>query len=221
MAVVRSALRQALAGRDRIAAQDCSAASSAGRQERPIAPAPIAFPPRPRRTDRPRRRERRRAWPRSSPAGPAMGVQLDTARRRPTTCAGCTSRRCTATWAEEGFFERSFAFVTQRGPRERIRAYLAARAEEQKPELSAEDAATLQRVARTSARSRRRSSCRRWPTARLAAVEAVLRDKGIDAARISARRAAGGPADEADGRRSSSAHREEPRAEAADESPPP
>ena len=46
-------------------------------------------------------------------------------------------------WAEEGFFQRTFAFVTERGPRDRIGSYLAARAAGKKAELSAEDTATL------------------------------------------------------------------------------
>ena len=86
-------------------------------------------------------------------------------------------------WAEEGFFQRTFAFVTERGPRDRIGSYLAARAAGKKAELSAEDTATLKEwLAEEPAPTQ--EQLRELAAARVAAVETALREKGIDSARI-------------------------------------
>jgi hypothetical protein len=180
MAVVRSALRQALAGA--ITSPLKMLGAVAGGSGAPIAPQPIAF-----------------RLGRAEPTGPgaesatrlaaflvsrpAMGVQLASA-PTPDDARWLHEHALLGTWAEEGFFERSFAFIAERGPRERIRAYLEARVDDQKPELSAEDAATLDEWLKEVPEPTP-EALQALADARIAAVEAVLRDKGIDAARIS------------------------------------
>jgi hypothetical protein len=112
-----------------------------------------------------------------------MAVQLGTAPTQDDV-RWLREQALRAEWEDEGFFEGAMAFVTQRGPRERIRAYLDARADDSAAELSAEDQATLQqwldeRPAPTA------EQLRELAAARLALVESVLHDKGIDAARVS------------------------------------
>lgn len=180
MAVVRSALTQALAGA--ITSPLKMLGAVAGAAGAPIAPQPIAF-----------------RLGRAEPTGPgaesasrladflasrpAMGVQLTSA-PTPDDARWLHEHALLASWADEGFFERSLTFVTERGPRQRIRAYLEARKADQKSELSAEDAATLdawlQEIPAPTA-----EALQALADARLAAVEAVLRDKGIAPSRIS------------------------------------
>jgi len=113
---------------------------------------------------------------------PAMGVALAAA-ATPDDARWLHEHALLGRWAEEGFFERSLAFVTARGPRQRIRAYLEARVEDETPELSAEDAATLDTwLAEVPAPTT--GELQALADARIAAVEVVLREKGIDAARI-------------------------------------
>ncbi len=180
MAVVRSALKQALAGA--ITSPLKMLGAVAGGSGAPIAPQPIAF-----------------RLGRAEPTGPgaesatrlaaflasrpAMGVTLASA-ATPDDARWLHEHALLATWAEEGFFERSLAFVTERGPRERIRAYLEARVEDQKPELSAEDAATLDEWLKEIPEPTP-EALQSLADARVAAVESVLHDKGIDASRIS------------------------------------
>ena len=205
MAVVRSALKQALAGA--ITSPLKMLGAVAGGSGAPIAPQPIAF-----------------RLGRAEPTGPgaesatrlaaflvsrpAMGVQLSSA-PTPDDARWLHEHALLGTWAEEGFFERSVAFVAERGPRERIRAYLEARVEDQKPELSAEDAATLDEWLKEVPEP--------TPEAAAGAGRRPHRGGRGGAARQGdrrrthqPRRAAGG-CDEAD-RRDPSAHREEPRA---------
>jgi len=87
-----------------------------------------------------------------------------------------------AGWKDEGVFQRSLAFVTQRGPRERIGSYLTARAEGENPKLSDEDAATLQEWLDKQPPPTP-EQLHDLAVARLTAVEAVLQQKGLDAAR--------------------------------------
>jgi hypothetical protein len=190
LAVVRSALRQALTGA--ITSPLKMLGAVAGGKGAPIAPAPIAF-------------HTGTAQPTTSGAEnadrlagflagrPAMAVELKTA----ATTADARwlhEQSLRAAWQDEGVFKRSLAFVTQRGPRERIRAYLEARGEDQTAELSAEDQATLdQWLAEKPAPTD--EQLRGLAAARIAAVEAVLRDKGIVAERMSAGEPAGEPAE--------------------------
>ncbi|MBX3023961.1 DUF748 domain-containing protein [bacterium] len=180
MAVVRSALKQALAGA--ITSPLKMLGAVAGGAGAPIAPQPIAF-----------------RLGRAEPTGPgaesaarlaaflasrpAMGVQL-TCAATPEDARWLHEQALLASWADEGVFARSLAFVTERGPRQRIRAYLEARVADQKPELSAEDAATLaawlQEIPPPPP-----DALQALAEARLAAVESVLREKGIDPSRIS------------------------------------
>ncbi|HSQ00376.1 MAG TPA: DUF748 domain-containing protein, partial [Candidatus Dormibacteraeota bacterium] len=180
MAVVRSALKQALAGA--ITSPLKMLGAVAGGAGAPIAPQPIAF-----------------RLGRAEPTGPgaesatrlaaflagrpAMGVQLTSA-ATPDDARWLHEHALLASWAEEGFFERSLAFATARGPRERIRAYLEARVEDQKPELSADDAATLDEWLKEIPPPTP-EALQALAEARLAAVDSVLREKGIDASRIS------------------------------------
>lgn len=179
MAVVRSALRQALAGA--ITSPLKMLGAVAGGSGAPIAPQPIAF-----------------RLGRAEPTGPgaesaarlaaflasrpAMGVELSAA-ATPDDARWLHEHALLASWAEEGFFERSFAFVVERGPRQRVREYLEARVADQKPELSAEDQATLDEWLKEIPPPTP-EALRALADARLAAVEAVLREKGVDAARI-------------------------------------
>ena len=154
---------------------------TAGGKGAPIAPAPIAF-------------RLGRAEPTTAGAEaadrlaafligrPGMGVQLDTTPTQDDVRWLC-EQALGAEWEEQGLFERSIGFLTQRGPRQRIRTYIEARAADGRPELSAEDQATLQqwldeRPTPTA------EQLRALAAARVAVVETVLHDKGIDAARI-------------------------------------
>lgn len=189
MGVVRSALKQAIAGA--VTSPLKMLGAVAGGKNTPVAPAPIAF--------RLGRAEPTSAGAESAArladflvARPAMGVRLSTA---PTTddARWLHEQSLRDAWEEEGFFARSLAFVVARGPRQRIRAYLDARASDEKPELSAEDTATLdewlaERPAPTPA------ELQALAAARLAAVEKVLAEKGIDAARIARDEPAAEPA---------------------------
>lgn len=87
-------------------------------------------------------------------------------------------------WQEEGVLGRSLAFLTQRGPRQRIGAYLEARAVGEDAELDAEDVSTLQQwLAKQPPPSAQ--TLRDLAAARLDAVRAVLEEGGIGAARVS------------------------------------
>jgi hypothetical protein len=188
--VVRSALRQALFGAIQSPLKLVGGVIGAGGKRGRIAPAPIAFP-----------------LGRSEPTGagaesvqrlasflaerPAMAVQLDTSVTADDV-RWLHEQSLRSQWAEEGFFQRTFAFVTQRGPRERIGAYLAARAEGAEAELSAEDAATLQQSLdeQPPPTSEQLGAL---AAARIDAVAALLREQGIDAARIGRGAPAGEP----------------------------
>jgi hypothetical protein len=181
IAVVRSALRQALMGAIQSPLKLVGGVIGAGGKSGAIAPAPIAFPlgrgePTAAGADS---AQRLAAFLTSRPG---MAVELDTAVTADDV-RWLHEQGLHGEWEDEGFFERSFAFLTQRGPRERIGAYLAARADGTSAELSAEDAATLQEWldARPPPSP---EQLRELAAARLAAVESVLRKSGIDAARI-------------------------------------
>jgi hypothetical protein len=190
VSVVRSALRQALMGAVQSPLKLVGGVIGAGGAGS-VAPAPIAFP-------------LGRAEPTAAGAEgvqrlatfltsrPGMAVQLDTA-VTDDDVRWLHEQALGVEWQEEGFFSRSLGFLTQRGPRERIGAYLAARAAGEKSELSAEDAATLQRwlEERPAPSSDQLAAL---AAGRLTAVASVLRDKGIDAARVSRAEPSGEPA---------------------------
>jgi hypothetical protein len=179
VAVVRSALKQAIAGAVTSPLKMLGAA--AGGSGAPIAPQPVAF--------RLGRAEPTGAGAKNASrlaaflAGrPAMGVSLSAA-ATPGDARWLHEQALLGHWAEEGFFERSLAFVIERGPRQRIRGYLEARADDRQPELSAEDAATLDAwLAEIPAPTE--EALQALAAARLVAVETVLRDKGIAVERV-------------------------------------
>jgi hypothetical protein len=178
---VRSALRQALLGAIESPLKLVGGVIGIGGKSGAIAPAPIAFPlGRPQPTSAGAESADRLAAFLTS--RPAMAVELDTAVTTDDV-RWLREQALHAEWADEGFFKRSFAFVTQRGPRERIGDYLTARAEGNRAELSADDAATLQHWL-DERPPPSAEQLRALAAARLAAVESVLQDKGIDAARI-------------------------------------
>ncbi len=175
--VVRSALQQALAGA--ITSPLKMLGSVAGGDRAPSAPQPIAFRlGRAEPTDAGAESATRLAGFLAS--RPGMAVELSSA-ATPADVRWLHEQALLPSWAEEGFFERSLALVIERGPRERIRAYLEARIEHDEPKLSAEDKATLdewlQEIPQPSPQA--------LADARLAAVERVLHEKGIEPARIS------------------------------------
>jgi hypothetical protein len=190
VSVVRSALRQALLGAIQSPLKLIGGVIGAGGKSGNIAPSPIAF--------RLGRGEPTATGAESAQrlatflAGrPAMAVQLDTSVTADDV-RWLHEQALRSQWADEGFFQRTFAFVTERGPRERIGTYLTARAEGEQGELSAEDAATLQQwldeqPPPTSAQLGALAA------ARISAVESVLREQGIDAARISRGEPSGEP----------------------------
>jgi hypothetical protein len=113
--VVRSALRQALFGAIQSPLKLVGGVIGAGGKRGRIAPAPIAFP-------------LGRSEPTAAGAEsvqrlasflaerPAMAVQLDTSVTADDV-RWLHEQSLRSQWAEEGFFQRTFAFVTQRGPR--------------------------------------------------------------------------------------------------------
>jgi len=190
LAVVRGALRQALMGAIQSPLKMLGAVGGGGAGAS-LAPAPIAF--RTGRAD-------------LTPAGgenvdrlagflasrPGMGVQLQS-NVTAQDVRWLREQGLAAEWEQEGFFAK-LGSLTQRGARDRIRAAIAARADDEVGELSAEDAALLQ----TWLDERPPPSAeqvRRLGAARLAAVTAVLADKGIPAARITSAEPGGEPAE--------------------------
>jgi hypothetical protein len=122
---------------------------------------------------------------------PAMAVQLDTSITTEDV-RWLREQALRADWHDEGVFKRSVAFLTQRGPRERIGDYLAARATGGAPQLSPEDAATLQQ----SLDKRPAPSAEQLEALaadRLAAVESILKDKSVDPTRITRGETGGEP----------------------------
>jgi hypothetical protein len=190
VSVVRSALRQAMMGAIESPLKLVGGVIGIGGKPGAIAPAPIAF---------------RLGQAQPTDAGaesiehlagflnsrPAMGVELDTAITSDDV-RWLREQALRGKWQEEGIAQKALAFVTQRGPRERIGSYLAARAEGEKAELSPEDAATLQQELDKHPPPSD-DQLRALAQARLAAVDAALQGKGIDATRISH----GQPSDEA------------------------
>lgn len=179
LGVVRSALRRAITGALTSPLKMLGAAI--GGKGAPIAPSPIAFRlGRAEPTDAGAENAERLAAFLAS--RPAMGVQLSSAATKGDE-RWLHEQALLGDWADENFFERSLAFITKRGPRERIRAYLEARARNKRPELSAEDAATLdewlaERPAPTE------EQLQALADARLAAVEKALAEEGIEASRV-------------------------------------
>ena len=179
MAVVRSALKQALVGA--ISSPLKLLGVGGGGTGGGLAPAPIAF--------RLGRAEPTTAGVESADrlaafltSRPGMAVGLSTA---PTTndVRWLREQALRGEWKDAGVFARSLALFSQRGPRERIGAYLDARAEDAKPELSADDQAVLQQWL-DERPSPTGEQLRALAAARLAAVQSVLADKGIAAPRI-------------------------------------
>ncbi len=181
LAVVRSALRQAMVGAIQSPLKLIGGVIGVGGKISSIAPAPIPFrlgqsvP-----TDAGAESAQKLAAFLTS--RPGMAVELDAA-VTPDDVRWLHEQALRAQWQDEGFFKRSFAFITQRGPRERIGDYLAERADGQTPELSAEDAATLQ-LWLDEQPPPAPEQLRELAAARLAAVQSALTAKGIDAARV-------------------------------------
>ena len=179
MAVVRSALRQAITGA--VTSPLKMLGAVAGGKGAPVAPSPIAF--------RVGRAEPTGAGTESAErlaaflaTRPAMGVQLASA-ATPDDARWLHEQALLATWEDEGVFARSMAFVLERGPRQRIRDYLQARIADQKPELSAEDAAQLDEWL-ADVPPPTEAQLAALGEARVAAAQTILRDKGLDAARV-------------------------------------
>jgi len=181
LTVVRSALRQAMMGAIESPLKLVGGVIGMGGGKSGVAPAPIAFPL--------GRAEPTAAGQESAgrladflTSRPAMAVELDTAVTADDV-RWLHEQALHGEWQDEGFFSRSVAFLTQRGPRERIGSYLVARAQGENPQLSPEDAATLQQwLDKQPAPSA--DQLQQLAAGRLAAVDAALRDKGIDASRI-------------------------------------
>ncbi|MDX2165579.1 MAG: DUF748 domain-containing protein, partial [Deltaproteobacteria bacterium] len=181
MAVVRSALKQALVGAISSPLKLLGAAAGGGGKGAGLAPAPIAF-------------RLGRAEPTSAGAEsatrlanflasrPGMAVEL-TANPTADDVRWLREQALSSEWEEEGFFSKGVAFFTERGPRERIKAYLTARAEDGKPELSAEDQATLQQWL-DERPVPPPEQLRALADARLAAVRSALDAQHIDPARV-------------------------------------
>jgi hypothetical protein len=181
LAVVRSTLRQAMTGAIESPLKLIGGVIGMGGKSGAIAPAPITFPlgradPTAAGVESAQRLAEFLA------SRPAMAVELDTAVTTDDV-RWLREQALYGEWHDEGVVKRSLAFITQRGPRERIGDYLKARADGQSAELAPEDAATLQQWldARPPPPA---EQLRGLATSRLAAVQSVLRDKEIDAARI-------------------------------------
>ncbi len=181
LGVVRTALRQALVGAIESPLKLVGGVFGAGGKGGGVAPAPIGF-------------SLGRAEPTSAGAEsagrlaeflnsrPAMAVQLDTSITTEDV-RWLREQALRADWHDEGVFKRSVAFLTQRGPRDRIGSYLAARASGGTAELSPEDAATLQQwLDQRPAPSPEQLGA--LAADRLAAVESILKDKSVDPTRI-------------------------------------
>ena len=190
LAVVRSALKQALVGA--ISSPLKLLGVGGGGSSGAMAPAPIAF--------RPGRAEPTSAGAQSADrlAGflasrPGMGVDL--------TCSPTNDdvrwlreQALRGEWKDAGVFSKSVAFFNQRGPRERITAYLDARGSDGTAELSTEDETQLQQwLDERPVPSG--EELRQLAAARLAAVQAVLADKGIAASRVRVEPASDAPVD--------------------------
>jgi hypothetical protein len=180
MAVVRSALRRAITGA--ITSPLKLLGAVAGGKGAPILPSPVAFHLGKAATTKAGAESAERLA--AFLAGrPAMGVQLSSAATAKDE-RWLYEQALLGDWAKENFFERSLAFVTKRGPRERVRAYLQARSKNKKAKLSSEDAAMLdewlaERPAPTP------EQLQELAEARIVAVEEVLREEGIDPSRVS------------------------------------
>jgi hypothetical protein len=192
LTVVRSALRQAMMGAIESPLKLVGGVIGVGGKSGSIAPAPIAFP---LGGTEPTSAGAESAQRLASflTSRPAMAVQLDTA-VTPDDVRWLREQALHGEWQDEGFVKRSFAFITQRGPRERIGDYLRARADGNTPELSAEDAATLQRWL-DERPPPSAEQLRGLAAARLAAVESALREQGIDPGRITHGEPSGEPAE--------------------------
>ncbi|MFN8643632.1 MAG: large conductance mechanosensitive channel protein MscL [Candidatus Binatia bacterium] len=197
LAVVRSALAQAIAG----------AVTS------PLKMLGAAVGGRARRSRRSRSRFASAAPSRPRPAPsaarlgdflvsrPAMGIALSAA-ATPGDARWLHEHALLGHWAEEDSSSARSASSTERGPRQRCP--VPGRASTTKPELSAEDAALLdQWLAEIPAPTA--AELQALADARVAAVETVLRDKGIAAERI-----ARGPAPRPTSRSSASTCRPRP-----------
>jgi hypothetical protein len=181
ISVVRSALRQALMGAIESPLKLVGGVIGMGGSRGSIAPAPIAFPlGHSEPTSAGNEAAQRLAD--FLTGRPAMAVQLDTAVTNDDV-RWMHEQALHAGWKDESVLQRSLAFVTQRGPRERIGSYLTARANGEDAKLSDEDAATLQEwLDKQPAPTP--EQLHDLAAARLAAVEAALQQKGIDPARF-------------------------------------
>jgi hypothetical protein len=179
-AVVRSALRRAVTGAIESPLKLLGAVGGRGKAG-PIAPAPIAFHT---GTAEPMAEGVENAARLASflSGRPTMSVRLDTAITTGDV-RWLREQALAAQWQDESFFS-SLTFLTKRGARENIRRALAARAKDEPGQLSPEDTATLdQWLAERPPPSL--DQLRALASDRVARVEKVLKEKGIDAARIS------------------------------------
>ena len=192
LSVVRSALRQAMMGAIESPLKLVGGVIGVGGKSGAVAPAPIAFPLGHGEPSGPGAENAQRLGDFLA-ARPAMAVELD-AFVTTDDVRWLREQALHSEWHDENFVQRALAFLTQRGPRERIGEYLAARAGGDNPELSAEDAATLQQML-DQRPAPTPDQLRALAAARLAAVDSVLHDKGIDAARITHNDASGEPVD--------------------------
>jgi hypothetical protein len=179
--VVRSALRQALIGAIESPLKLIGGVIGGGGEKGAVAPAPIAFAlgraaPTASGTEN---AERLAAF---LAGRPGMAVELDAAVTR-EDLRWLHEQALRGSWEDEGFFSRAVAFVTERGPRERIGNHLEARAQGQTSELSAEDAGTLEQwLAEHPAPPP--DKLRELAAMRIAAVDTILQEKAIDTARL-------------------------------------
>lgn len=182
VAVVRTALRQALMGAVQSPLKLVGGVLGAGGKGGAIAPAPIAFQVgRTEPTGAGKQSAARLAEFLTS--RPGMAVDLS-AQVTADDVRWLREQALRAEWHDEGFVQRSIGFLVSRGPRERIGSYLAARADgSAAPALSAEDAATLQKWL-DERPSPSADALRALAVGRLAAIDAVLRDKAVDPGRI-------------------------------------
>ena len=193
LGIMRSALRQAMTGAIESPLKLVGGVIGlGGGKSGSIAPAPIAFPLG-RTTPTNAGAESAQRLADFLASRPAMAVALDTAITTDDV-RWLREQALHSEWQDEGFFQRSLAFVTHRGPRERIGDYLRARADGQSPQLSPDDAALLQQWldARPAPSA---DQLQALAAGRLTAVQSVLRDKGIDQTRITLGTAGAEPAE--------------------------
>jgi hypothetical protein len=178
-AVIRSALRGAVSGAIQSPLKLLGAVAGGGGG--PVLPAPIPF----RSGASDLTKEGTKNADRLAEflnGRPGMGVRLDAA-----VTTGDVQRlreqALRAEWEDENFLKASIGFLTQRSARDRIRNAIDARARGKRSKLSAEDEATLKKWL-DERPSPTTDQLHALAAARLDQVDAALRAKGIDPARV-------------------------------------